>query len=190
MGARRESSSRAQKGAAALQGHADRCSGCAAVETRKLIAGLKGSGKCNVSSQMKPGSRCWAQLAVARQQPASHNAPAGGRGGRYRRRAREEDTTLTLLSAIASAATQGGMSVCVSGHSAPAAMGIARALYLCGVIRWCLIVSCVCAAGWGEPAATAGRLPCHTNTRVPTPTQKPCMHTVHVAHAATRSTHP
>jgi hypothetical protein len=49
-------------------------------------------------------------------------------GGRYHRNAREEVTTLTLDSAMARAAIHGGMSRCVSGHRAPAAMGMARAL--------------------------------------------------------------
>ena len=44
---------------------------------------------------------------------------------RYRRSARLLHTTLTLLPAIAALATHGGTSVCVSGHSAPAASGMA-----------------------------------------------------------------
>jgi len=51
-------------------------------------------------------------------------------GGLYNRSASDDDTTLTLDSAIASAAIQGGISAWVMGHSAPAAMGMASALYL------------------------------------------------------------
>lgn len=50
-------------------------------------------------------------------------------GLRYNLSARLLSTTLMLLNAIAALATHGGTSVCVSGHSAPAASGMDSTLY-------------------------------------------------------------
>lgn len=52
-----------------------------------------------------------------------------GRGRRYRRSSRLEQTTLTLLSAMQPPATQGGSCMWVAGYSTPAAMGIISMLY-------------------------------------------------------------
>lgn len=51
-------------------------------------------------------------------------------GALYERSSREEQTTLTLLAAIAAPATQGGICHRVEEYSAPAATGIIITLYM------------------------------------------------------------